>query len=214
MGRSKIINICLLLLLLLSIIGCQRAGFDKFEGPNFSYQIGANKKDIIRLRFTTDEGAASIQLFDTNGRFREEAIIAQSWPFQITAIKNNTIQLTYFVGERDLKIFLNWFKKKKTKYYPTKIGNYSILYTYEIRNEFNIDQNPVQVDSLYIDKNTQIMSLFLQQKLIVKEPMYLFWVKSSELDLYDSVHKSNIPFIFVGNKNITEDYLKKILALY
>lgn len=214
MGRPKIKSIYLFTPLLLSIIACENLNLNKLEGAGFSYQINAGKKDIIRLRFTTDEGAPSIQLFDTNGRFQEEAIIAPSWPFQMTAIKNDTIQLTYFIGQRDLNIFLNWLKKKKSKYYPSHIANYTIRYNYEIRNEYNIDQDSVLVDSLYIDKNTQMMFLFLKQKLIAKKPMYLFMVRSSDIVLYDPLNKSNIPYTFVDNKNITEEYLKEVLALY
>jgi hypothetical protein len=77
-----------------------------------------------------------------------------------------------------------------------------------------MDQDPVQVDSLYIDKNTQMMSLFLKQKLIAKKPMYLFRVKSSEITLYDPSSESNIPYIFADNEGIVEEYLKEILALY
>lgn len=214
MGRSKIKNICLVLPLLLSIIACGHPDFDKFEGIGFSYQINAGKTDIVRARYTTDEGAPSIQLFDTKGRLKEEAIIAPSWPFRMTAIKNDTIQMTYIVGEGDLNIFLRWFTKEKGKYHPTHIGNYSIYYNYEIQNAFFTDQDPVQVDSLYIDKNTQTMSLFLKKKLIVKKPMYLFTVESSAISFYDPSSKSSIPYTFAANKNIADEYLKKVLALY
>lgn len=214
MGRSKIKNICLLLPLLLCIIACRDSNFDKLEGVGFSYQVSTGKTDIVRLRFTTDEGAPSIQIFDTKGRLKEEAIIAPSWPFRITAIKNDTIQMTYIVGERDLNIFLRWFTKEKGKYHPTHIGNYSIYYNYEKQNAFFMDQDPVQVDSLYINKNTKMISLFLKKKLIVKKPMYLFRVESSELSLYDQSSKSYTPYTFAANKNIAEEYLKKVLALY
>lgn len=213
MGRSKIKNVCLLLPLLLSIISCGGSSFDKLEGIGFSYQVGAGKTDIVRLRFTTDEGAPSIQIFDTKGRLKEEAIIAPSWPFRMTAIKNDTIQMTYIVEESDLDMFLRWFKKKKSKYYPTHIGHYSIQYNYKVRNVHFMDQDTVQVDSLYIDKNTQMMSLFLKQKLIAKKPMYLFTVESSEISLYDPSSKSYI-YTFADNKNIAEEYLKEVLALY
>ncbi|UZT99331.1 hypothetical protein ODZ84_07100 [Chryseobacterium fluminis] len=214
MGRSKIKNVYLLLPLLLSLIACGNSNFDKLEGNGFSYQISAGKTDIVRLRFTTDEGAPKIQLFDTKGRLKEEATIAPSWPFGMTTVKNDTIQMTYVVGDRDLNIFLRWLKKEKGKYHPTHIGNYSIHYNYEIRNEYNINQDSVQVDSLYIDKNTQMMSLFLKQELIAKKPMYLFTVESSEIALYDPSSSSYIPYTFVDNKNISEEYLKEVLALY
>ncbi|MGG5211117.1 hypothetical protein ACQWU4_19545 [Chryseobacterium sp. MIQD13] len=212
MGRSKIKNICLLLPLLLSLIACGHPDFDKFEGTGFSYQINAGKTDIVRARYTTDEGAPSIQLFDTKGRLKEEATIAPYMGLGLTAMKNDTIQMTYTIGQSDLNMFLPWFKKNK--YNPTHIGNYLIRYNYEIRNEYNIDQDSVQLDSLYIDKNTQMMSLFLKQKLIAKKPMYLFRVESSEISLYDPVSKSYTPYIFAGNKNIGEEYIKKVLALY
>ena len=212
MGRSKIKNICLLLSLLLSIIACGHTDFDKFEGTGFSYQISAGKTDIVRARYTTDEGAPSIQLFDTKGRLKEEATIAPYMGLKLTAVKNDTIQMTYTIGQSDLNMFLPWFEKNK--YNPNRIGNYSIRYNYEIRNEYNIDQDSVHVDSLYIDKNTQMMSLFLKQKLIAKKPMYLFRVKPSEITLYDPVSKSHTPYTFADNKNIVEEYLKKVLALY
>ncbi|SEW47864.1 hypothetical protein SAMN05421841_3648 [Chryseobacterium wanjuense] len=211
MGRSKIKNVCLLLPLLLSIIACGHPDFDKLGGTGFSYQISAGKTDIVRVRFTTDEGAPSIQLFDTKGNLKEEATIAPYSGLGLTAMKNDTIQMTYFVGEND-QMFLSWFKKNK--YNPTRIGNYSIRYNYKVRNVYFMDQDPVQVDSLYIDKNTQMMSLFLKQKLIAKKPMYLFRVKSSEITLYDPSSESNIPYIFADNEGIVEEYLKEILALY
>lgn len=214
MGRSKIKSIYLFIPLLLSIISCKNSNLNELEGAGFSYQISAGKKDIIRLRFTTDEGAPSIQLFDTMGKLKEEGTIAPSWPFGMTAIKNDTIQLTYIVGQRDLNMFLRWFKKKKSKNYPIHIGHYSIHYNYEIQDAFFADQDSVQIDSLYIDKNTQMMSLFFNQKLIVRKPMYLFMVRSSNIALYDPLNKSNIPYTFVDNKNITEEYLKEVLSLY
>lgn len=212
MGRSKIKSMCLLLALLLSIIACGHPDFDKFEGIGFSYQISAGKTDIVRARYTTDEGAPSIQLFDTKGRLKEEATIAPYMGLGLTAVKNDTIQMTYTIGQSDLNMFLLWFKKNK--YNPTRIGNYLIRYNYEVQNEYNIDQDSVHVDSLYIDKNTQMMSLFLKQKLIAKKPMYLFRVKYSEIKLYDPVSKSHTPYTFANNKNIVEEYFKKVLALY
>lgn len=213
MGRSKINNICLLLPLLLSIIACADPNFDKFEGTGFSYQISADKTEIVRVRYTTDEGAPSVQLFDTKGRLKEEATITPYSGLGLTAVKNNTIQMTYTIGQSDLNMFLPWFKR--IKYInPNRIGNYSIYYNYEIQNAFFMDQDPVQVDSLYINKNTKMMSLFLKKKLIVKKPMYLFRVESSELSLYDQSSKSYTPYTFAANKNIAEEYLKKVLALY
>lgn len=213
MGGQKIKSIYLLLPVLLSIIACGHPNFDKFEGTGFSYQISAGKADIVRVRYTTDEGAPKIQLFDTKGRLKEEATITPYSGLGLTAVKNNAIQMTYTIGQSDLDMFLPWFKR--IKYInPNSIGNYSIRYNYEIRNEYNINQDSVQVDSLYIDKNTQMMSLFLKQKLIAKKPMYLFRVESSEITLYDPVSKSYTPYTFVDNKNITEEYLKEVLALY
>ncbi|AZA88356.1 hypothetical protein EG349_17055 [Chryseobacterium shandongense] len=198
---------------MLSIIACADPNFDKFEGTGFSYQISAGKTDIVRVRYTTDEGAPSVQLFDTKGRLKEKATITPYSGLELTAVKNNTIQMTYTVGQSDLNMFLPWFKR--IKYInPNRIGNYSIRYNYEIRNAFFMDQDPVQVDSLYIDKNTKMMSLFLKHKLIVKKPIYLFRVESSELSLYDPLSKSYTPYTFAANKNIAEEYLKKVLALY
>lgn len=211
MGRSKIKKICLLLPLLLSIIACEHHDFDKFEGTGFSYQISAGKTDIVRIRYTTDEGAPSIQLFDTKGRLKEEVTIAPYVGLGLTAMKNDTIQMTYTIGQSDLNMFLPWFKKNK--YNSTRIGNYSIRYNYEIRNEY-LENEGSETDSLYIDKNKQMMSLFLKKKLIVKKPMYLFRVESSELSLYDPSSKSYTPYTFAANKNIAEEYLKKVLALY
>lgn len=211
MGGQKIKSIYLLLPVLLSIIACGNSNFEKLEGTGFSYQISAGKTDIIRVRFTTDEGAPSIQLFDTKGKLKEETTIAPYSGLGLTAMKNDTIQMTYVVGEND-QMFLSWFKKNK--YNPTRIGNYSIRYNYEIRNVYFKDQDPVQADSLYIDKNTQMMSLFFKQKLIAKKPMYLFTVDSSNISLYDPVSKSYTPYTFVDNKNIVEEYLKKVLGLY
>ncbi|PWN67038.1 hypothetical protein C1638_000020 [Chryseobacterium oncorhynchi] len=197
---------------MLSLIGCGNSNFDKLEGTGFSYQIGAGKTDIVRVRYTTDEGAPTIQLFDTEGNFKQQATITPYSGLKLTSVKNDTIQITYITGEND-QMFLNWFKR--INYInPTRIGNYSIRYNYEIRNEYNIDQDSLHVDSLYIDKNTQMMSLFLKQKLIAKKPMYLFMIRSSDIALYDPLNKSNIPYTFADNKSIVEEYLKKVLALY
>lgn len=210
MGRQKIKNIYLLLSLL-SIIACGDPNFDKFEGPGFSYQIGAGKTDIVRVRYTTDKGAPSIQLFDTKGNLKEKVTIAPYMGLRLTAMQNDTIQMTYTVGQSDLNIFLPWFKKNK--YNSAHIGNYSIRYNYEIQNEY-LENEGSDIDSLYIDKNTQMLSLFLKQKLIAKKPMYLFRIGSSEITLYDPGSKSYTPYRFAENKNIVNDYLKKILALY
>ncbi|MDQ8142915.1 hypothetical protein [Chryseobacterium sp. CFS15] len=208
----KIKNIVLLLLLFL-FLSCRNSNFNNFEGVGFSYQISAGKTDIVRVRYTTDDGAPSIQLFDTKGRLKEEATIAPYMVLKLAAVKNHNIQMTYIVGQNDLNMFLPWFEKNKN-INPNRIGSYSIRYNYEIRNVYFANQDSVQVDSLYIDKNTQIMSLFLKQKLIAKKPMYLFRVESSEITLYDEVSKSNIPYIFTDNKNIVQEYFKKVRALY
>lgn len=211
MGGQKIKSIYLLLPVLLSIIACGHTNFDKFEGTGFSYQISAGKADIVRVRFTTDEGAPSIQLFDTKGRLKEEATIAPYMGLKLTAVKNDTIQMTYTIGQSDLNMFLPWFGKNN--YNSSRIGNYSIRYNYEIQNEY-LENEGSEIDSLYIDKNTQMMSLFIKHKLITKKPMYLFRVESSEITLYDPVSKSYTPYSFTHNKNIAEEYLKKVLALY
>lgn len=198
--------------LLLSILACGNSNFDKLEGIGFSYQISAGKTDIVRVRYTTDEGAPSIQLFDTKGNLKDKVIIAPYMGLGLTAMKNDTIQMTYTIGQSDINIFLPWFERNKN-INPSRIGNYSIRYSYEIQNEY-LENECSEIDSLYIDKNTQIMSLFLKQKLITKKPMYLFRVKSSEIILYDPVSKSYTPYKFVDNKNIAQEYLKKVLALY
>ncbi|MGG5211118.1 hypothetical protein ACQWU4_19550 [Chryseobacterium sp. MIQD13] len=211
MGRSKIKNICLLLPLLLSIIACGHPDLDKFEGTGFSYQISAGKTDIVRARYTTDEGAPSIQLFDIKGNLKEEATITPYSGLGLTAMKNDTIQMTYVVGENE-QMFLSWFKR--IEYInPTRIGNYSIRYNYEIQNEY-FENEGSEIDSLYIDKNTKMMSLFLKHKLITKKPMYLFRIEFSEITLYDPVSKLYTPYTFAGNRSFFEEYLKKVLDLY
>ncbi|REC66372.1 hypothetical protein DRF59_12940 [Chryseobacterium flavum] len=197
---------------MLSIIGCGNSSFDKLEGPGFSYQILAGKTEIVRIRYTTDEGAPSIQLFDTKGNLKEKVTIAPYMGLGLTAMKNNTLQITYTVGQSDRNIFLPWFERNKN-INPSHIGNYSIRYNYEIQNEY-LENKGSEIDSLYIDKNTQMMSLFLKQKLIVKKPMYLFRVKYSEVILYDPESKSHTPYMYKEKKNLVNDYLKKVLGLY
>ncbi len=200
------------LLLLFSFLSCGNSNFGKFEGAGFSYQVIAGKTDIMRIRYTTDEGAPSIQLFDIKGNLKEKVTIAPYMGIGLTAIKNNTIQITYTVGQCDLNMFLSWFERNKD-INPNRIGNYSIQYNYEIQNEY-LENEGSKIDSLYIDKNTQMMYLFLKQKLIVKKPMYLFRVEPTEILLYDSSSKSYTPYIFTKNKNMVKDYFEKVLDLY
>jgi hypothetical protein len=197
---------------LLFVIACGGPNFDKFEGTGFSYQISSGKTDIVRVRYTTDEGAPSIQLFNIKGKLKEKVTIAPYVGLTLTSIKNDTIQMTYIVGQSDLNMFLPWFKRNNNN--PSRIGNYSIHYNYETLNAYFADEDSEQVDSLYIDKNTQMMSLFLKQKLIAKKPMYLFRVRSSELAVYDPSSKSYTAYAFANNKNIAEEFFKKVLALY
>lgn len=199
-------------MLLFSLLSCGNSNFSKFEGTGFSYQVIAGKTDIVRIRYTTDEGAPSIQLFDMTGNLKEKVTIAPYMVIGLTAIKNNTIQITYTIGQRDLNVFLLWFERNKD-INPSRIGNYSIKYNYEIQNEY-LENEGSEIDSLYIDKNTQMMSLFLKQKLVVKKPMYLFKVEPSEILLYDSSSKSYTPYIFTKNKNMVKDYFEKVLDLY
>lgn len=207
----KIKNIFLLLLLLL-FIGCENSNFDKLEGTGFSYQIFAGKTDIVRVRFTTDGGAPSIQLFNTKGKFKEEVTINPYNGLRFTAMKNGTIQMTYIIAQSDLDMFLPWFERNKYNN-PNQIGHYSIRYNYKIQNEY-LENEDSEIDSLYIDKNTQLMSLFLKQKVIAKKPMYLFRVESSEITLYDPSSKSYTLYTFVDNKNGVEECFKRVLALY
>ncbi|WP_210148329.1 hypothetical protein [Chryseobacterium scophthalmum] len=207
----KIKKVVLLLLLFL-FLSCGNSNFDKLEGNGFSYQIVADKTDIVRVRFTTDEGVPSIQLFNTKGKFKEEVTIAPYNGLGFTTMTNDTIQMTYFIGQSDLTMFLPWFEKNRYNN-PDKIGHYSIRYNYEIQNEY-LENEGLKIDSLHIDKNTQLMSLFLKQKLIAKKPMYLFRIDSSEIKLYDPSSKSYIPYTFVDKKNVVEECFKKVLALY
>jgi len=212
MGKYKIKSIYLLLPLLLSLIACGNSNFDKLEGTGFSYQISAGKTDVVRVRYTTDEGAPKIQRFDTKGKLKEEVTITPYTVLGLTSIKNGTIQMTYIIGQSDLNMFLPWFERNKSNN-PNQIGHYLILYNYEIQNEY-LENEGSEIDSLYIDKNTQLMSLFLKQKLIAKKPMYLFRVESSEITLYDPSNKSYTSYTFVDNKNVVEECFKRVLAMY
>lgn len=199
-------------MLLFSFLSCGNSNFGEFEGTGFSYQVISGKTDIVRIRYTTDEGAPSIQLFDMKGNLKEKVTIPPYMGIRLTAIKNSTIQITYTIGQRDLNMFLSWFERNKD-INPSRIGNYSIQYNYEIQNEY-LENEGSEIDSLYIDKNTQMMYLFLKQKLIVKKPMYLFRVGPSEILLYDSSSKSYTRYIFTKNKNMVKDYFEKVLDLY
>lgn len=207
---SKINKLFLLLCLCVFAVGCGERHFDELEGPDISYQICPGKTDILRIRSTIDKGAPSIQLFDKKGNLLESSIVGPMAGFLATAMGNNSIQITYFVGQSDLTFFLPWFKKNKAN--PNLIGRYSIHYNYEIRNKYS-ETKGSEIDSLNVDKKAQTTSLYLKGKLVAARPTYLLILKSSELVAYDPENKSYALYQLVG-KDLAKDYLNKILAMY
>ncbi|MGQ7855565.1 hypothetical protein ACUN24_15140 [Pedobacter sp. WC2501] len=207
---SKINKLFLLLYLCIFAVGCGERHFDELEGPDISYQICPGKTDILCIRRTIDKGAPLIQLFDNRGNLLESYVLASMAGFQVTAMGNNSIQITYFVGQSDLEMFLPWFKKNK--FNPNHIGKYAINYNYEIHNEYSESEGS-GIDSLNVDKMAQTTSLFLKGKLIATRPTYLLILKSSELLAYEPKDKVYTPYL-LGNNDLAKDYLNKILANY
>jgi hypothetical protein len=203
----KISKALLLLCTLLSAFGCGAPGLDNWEGDNIFYQVYPGKKDIIRMRYTLDKGSPSIQLFDKHGSFLEESAIAPNSILRMTSIANDSIQITYFVGQSDLDMFLAWFTTNK--FNPKRIGNYSIHYNYEIHNTY-LENKGSEIDSVAIDGETHMASVFLKHELIAKKPCHLFIVKQTELLLYDPASKTYTPYTFT-NKNLLKEYLRKNL---
>ncbi|MBE9599491.1 hypothetical protein [Pedobacter sp. MC2016-24] len=200
----------LFLLLCLFVVGCGNPNFNELEGPNVFYQVCPVDKDIIRIRRTSGEGAPSVQLFDKKGSQLQNSIITPMGIFLVTSIKNDTLQVTYFVGQSDLEMFLPWFKTNRSN--PYRIGQYSIHYSYEIHNKYS-ETKGSEIDSLIVDKKAQTTWLFLKGKLIDTRPTHLLILKSSELVAYDPKNKSYTPYPLV-NKDLAKDYLNKILATY
>lgn len=163
----KIDRLFLMSSLCIFTIGCGNLDFDELEGPAIIYQVCPGKTDILRIRSTIDKGAPSIQLFDKTGRQLQKSIIASMGGFMVTAMGNNSIQITYFVGQSDLVFFLPWFKENKSN--PSLIGKYSIHYNYEIHNKYS-ETKGSEIDSLHVDKKAQTTSLFLKGKLIATRP--------------------------------------------
>mgnify|MGYP006198287201 FL=1 len=90
--------------------------------------------------------------------------------------------------------------------------NYTINYNYEIHDTY-LENKGSEIDSLGVEANGQITSLYLNGKLIVKEPIHLFVVKLSKFMLYNPSSQSYTPYTF-KNKSLVKDYLEKILAAY
>ncbi len=197
--------------ILLFVTGCGSSGFEELEGPEVFYQISPSEAGILRVRYTINKGAPSVQLFDTKGNLLKNNIIAPASGLLMTASKNDSIQITYFVGQSDLDMFLPWFKTNK--YNMDRIGNYSINYNYEIQNTY-LENKGSEIDSLSVDEKGQLTSVFLKGKLIAKKPTYLFVIKWSEILLYDPLSKLYTPYTFTNNSGLVKDYLKKILAVY
>ena len=204
----KINKVFLLLYVLALITGCSRSNFEELEGSDIFYQINAGKTDIIRMRYTIDKGAPSIQLFDKKGNLLQNSVIIPNSILLLTAVKKDSIQITYFVGQSDLKIFLPWFRTNQSN--PKRIGNYSIHYNYEIRNTY-LESIGSEIDSLSIDCNAQLTSVFFKHKLITKKPAYLFIVKSSEMLLYNPTIKTYTKYTF-ADKSLARFYMEKSLC--
>lgn len=201
----------LVLPILLFVVGCGSSSFDEIEGPDVFYQISPSKTSIIRVRYTTDKGAPSIQLFDTKGNLLKNNTMAPVSGLLMTSSKNDSIRITYFVGKSDLDMFLPWFKTNK--YNANRIGNYSINYNYEIHNTY-LENKGSEIDSLCVDEKGQMTSVFLNEKLIAKKPTHLFVIKLSKMLLYDPLSKSYTPYTFANNRSLVKDYLEKILETY
>ncbi len=199
-----------LVVILFFLAACGSPSFDDIEGPDIFYQISPGEKNILRVRYTIDKGAPSIQLFDTKGNFLKDNTIVPASRMLMTASKEDSIRITYFVGQSDLDMFLPWFNTNK--YNANRIDNYTINYNYEIHNTY-LENKGSEIDSLGVEAKGQITSLYLNGKLIVKEPTHLFVVKLSKFMLYNPLSQSYTSYTF-KNKSLVKDYLEKILAAY
>ncbi|HWW43098.1 hypothetical protein [Pedobacter sp.] len=206
----KINKFFIIISLCFFVAGCGAPDFDEIERANVFYQVYPGQTDILRIRRKIDEGAPSIQLFDKKGHQLQKITIAPMGIVLITSMKNESIQITYFVGQSDLETFLPWFKTNK--FNPIHIGKYSIHYNYEVQNSHSEDKGS-EIDSLQINKKTETTSLFLNGHLIATKPTYFFILDPSELQAYDPVTKAYTKYPF-ANSNLAKGYLRKILNMY
>ncbi|NQX40226.1 hypothetical protein SAMN05421820_105109 [Pedobacter steynii] len=207
---SKINKLFLLLYLWLFAVGCGRLDFNEVEGPNVFYQVCPSEHDIIRIRRTSGEGAPSVQLFDKKGNQLQEFTIAPMGVFLVSSMTKDSIQITYFVGQSDLEMFLPWFKTNRSN--PERIGQYSIRYSYEVQNAHLVNDDS-KIDSLDVNRKTRVVSLFFKGSLVDTWPAHLLILRSSQLRAYDPNSRAYTPYTFT-NGDLAKDYLDKILAIY
>lgn len=190
--------------------GCFAPDFDEPESANVFYQVYPGQEDILRIRRTRDEGAPSIQLFDKKGNQLEEFKISPMHIFNMTLVKNDSVQITYLLGQSDLEMFLPWFKTNKSN--PDHIGRYKIRYNYEISNSY-LESPGSSIDSLSIDKKSCTTTLFLKGVPVTTKATYLLLIKQDELLAYNPITKeySRYPF---KEKDLSKEFLQKVLAVY
>jgi hypothetical protein len=200
----------LLICLTVIVASCGDPDFLKYEGEETSYQICPGTSDIIRNKYAEDSGAPQLQLFDKYGKLLEDVTINPLAPFLITSINNSSIQITYFVAAgMDFGFFIPAFRHDK--FNPSRIGNYSINYKYEIEYDFS-EERGGKVDSIEMDKQKKTVALFSKKVLVINLPICLLSVDISGLTFNDD---SKTPVFYEFEKKaLFKDYLRKVLNIY
>lgn len=195
--------ICLFALLL----SCNNHHFYKFDNPEVSFQIYPKKEGILKAINTNGEGARKLQLFTTNAKLSDE-VIMHNEPFEISKWENNIVEVKFFVS--DLRLFKPWFVENKFK--PKKIGEYSINYTYVLSPGGSTIESSF-VDSIYIDREVNSVSFFLDDNLLNRASIESIEVYRNKFRHYD--YENNLIIEYRPKENsMIKEYMESIILSY
>ncbi|MEO7212528.1 hypothetical protein [Mucilaginibacter sp.] len=195
---------------LLLMSSCDNTDFVKFEGPDISYQIYAGQNEIVRIVRREENGPYSLQLFNQNGRLMRDVTMATPFPFRFIRCNNDSLTISYSVGQSDLELFLPWLKSNK--FNPTEFGRYKIAYSYTIIGG-KIERVNKNIDYLSVDRRKGKAKLFLQNKLVDEVAIETLGIYGSRLK-YLSLHADTAITYNLIDSMVVRKYLHDIVSSY
>lgn len=203
-------KIAFFFVLSLVMLSCGNSNFPHSLKSDLMYQISISSSKIIQATFTEDNGAPSIQVFEKNGKFTDQATINPLAPFLITKVENNKVEITYFVASgKDLERFLYAFKNEI--FNPKKIGNLSMFFSYKIRDQYLVKPDKY-IDDFEFNKKTGNLTLLYKKKEIGSSPISLLVVNNKELVEYDPNTQYHTNYIFT-DPSLFNNYFEKIASI-
>jgi hypothetical protein len=205
--------------LVLLIMGCNNkkpvdfCNFSNYpDDSEIYFQINIRSKEILVAVNTNGIGTGHLQLFKSNGELIED-VLMDNVPFEISKWDDNSVEITFFssigIGMR-MSDSLNHLKHEN-QFNPKKIGKYGIKYIYSYSYSGGSTKS-ITIDSVYIDRNRNIVDLFFKNSLIKELPIDFLQVYDDRFIDYSDIKSRIIIEYIIEDKRIIKKSLKNILS--